>query len=263
MSELFGNVLSNMDYFILVIFRMAGLVISSPIFGRVNVPARVKLGLALALGYMAFVYIPPVADITYNSLVSFALVVAGEILIGIIVAFATNVFFTLTYTAGQLIDMQIGFGIVNVYDPQNNTQVPMVGNIYNILLLIVFWGVDGHHKVLDIMFTSLHSLPVGNVGMSPSIGLAAAEIFAKAFTMGVMVALPIIASGLVIEICFGAIMRTVPQLNMFVVGVPIKLIVGMIMLVICIPAFVEFSNTLFEGMYQAVGTMFGALYSTA
>lgn len=261
MSETVSAILANADYFILLLFRMGGLVVTSPIFGRVQVPNTVKVSFAVAVTMLAFHYYPPVADIAYSSLLGFFMVCLGELLIGLALAFVTNMFFTLVFTGGQLIDMQIGFGIVNVYDPQNNTQVPMTGNIMNILMLIVFWGVNGHFKLLDILFGTLTTLPVGNVHMSPEIGTVMLEVFSKTFTLGVMVGLPIIASGLIIEICFGALMRTVPQLNMFVVGMPIKLLIGLLLLALTLPVFVTFSSSIFDQMYQSLDLVFSAFYT--
>ncbi len=252
-----NGILSNADYFILVLFRVAGLVIPSPIFGRVNIPTMVKVCFSAALTLFFFAVCPPASAISYNTLIGFALACALEVMIGVVLAFVTNLFFTLTYTGGHLIDMQIGFGIVNVYDPQNNTQVPMVGNLMNIILLIVFWGVDGHHKLLNIIYRTFEALPPGNIKLSGDIGLLAVELFAKAFMLGVMVALPVIASGLILEIGFGVLMRTVPQLHMFVIGIPLKLLIGMILLLITLPVFVTFSDRIFTDMFNGVEGMLG------
>lgn len=240
----------------LLLIRVSALVIASPIFGRVNIPNIAKIGLVATLTYMFFFYYPPVSEISYTSLFGFALICMGEALIGITLAFITNMFFALTFTAGQMIDMQIGFGIVNVYDAQNNTQIPMMGNLLNIILLMVFFGVNGHHRLIEILYLTFDRLPVGNLGFDPNIGITVVEIFAMSFMLGVMVALPIIASGIVLEFAFGMLMRTVPQLNMFVVGIPIKMLLGFLMVFMLIPVFVNFSDTIFTEMFNGVEKMF-------
>ena len=258
MSAVIGSVLSNVDYFLLVLFRVGGLVFTSPVFGRVTVPVRVKTGFTAAVSFLFFIVIPPALRIEYNSLIGFALLCASELLIGVVLAFATNVFFAINYIAGQLIDMQIGFGIVNVYDIQNNTQIPMVGNLTNLVMLIVFFSVDGHHRLIQIVNMTLLKLPVGNLVFRPEIGLVALEVFAMSFALAVMVALPVIASGLIIEIAFGVLIRTVPQINMFVVGIPVKLFIGFVIMVIMIPAFVNFSGRIFDEMFVGIEKMFAA-----
>ena len=262
MSNLVISVLGNADYFLLMLFRVSGLIFPSPLFGRVNLPAPAKISLCLALTALFFIYRPFYLPIAYNSLLSFVFLCLCELLLGVSLAFVTNLFFTLAFTAGHMIDMQIGFGIVNVYDIQNNTQIPMIGNLLNLMLLLVFFGVNGHHRLISIIDATLVPLPLGHLTFNPQIGLVALEVFALSFTLGIMIALPVIASGLVLEICFGVIVRTVPQINMFVVGIPLKLLVGFVILLFALPAFMGFSETVFSEMFSGVEKMF-ATFITA
>ena len=248
--------LGNADYFILLLLRVSGLVIPSPIFGRVNIPARAKICLAVALSFLLFFVFPgrPVAE--YSTLFGFFLVCAGELLLGVTLAFVTNVFFTLMFTAGQLIDMQIGFGIVNVFDIQNNTQIPMLGNVLNILLLIVFFAVDGHLQLIHTIVLTVERLPIGTLIFSPSTGLAAFEVFIRSFLIGVMVAMPVIACGLTIQILLGVAMRMVPQIHMFVVGIPLKMLIGLFVFMTTLPVYVYFSEVVFSEMFIGIEKMF-------
>lgn len=261
MSEAVSLIFSKTDYFVLVLFRVGGLVFTSPVFGRTQLPAKAKIGLTAALGYLLFVTLPP-AQIEYNSLIGFALICMSELLIGIALAFVTNIFFALNFVAGQLIDMQIGFGIVNVYDPQNNTQIPMMGNLLNLIMLIVFFSVNGHHRLIQIIYVTAEKLPIGNLVFSPSIGMTALEIFTMSFVLGVMVALPVIASALIMEIGFGALIRTVPQINMFVIGIPAKLIVGLVVMFFIIPVYVNFTGKVFEEVFMGIEKMFSTFVAS-
>lgn len=257
MTSVVNDILGSADYFILIMFRVGGLVFMSPIFGRVNVPSLAKIGLIAAIGFLFFTVFPQTVPIHYTSLISFVLICALELLLGVALAFVTNTFFALTaFTAGQLIDMQIGYGIVNVYDIQNNMQAPMMGNILNLMLLLVFFAVNGHLKLIEIVYMTIERMPIGALTLSPEIGLTAAEIFAQAFLLGVKIALPIIASGLTMEIALGTLMRAVPQIHMFVVGIPLKMIVGLLMFMVTLPVFVGFSNRIFDDLFSGVERMF-------
>ena len=257
MSGVVNAIFGNADYFILILLRVGGLVISSPIFGRVNVPQRVKVCLVVAVSYLFFTLFPQTAALEYTTLLGFLFVCAGEVLLGIALAFVTNIFFTLTsFTAGQLIDMQMGYGIVNVYDIQNNTQAPVMGNILNLMLLMVFFTVNGHLRLIDIIYMTVDSMPVGSLVFSPGIGIIALEIFAKAFLLGIMMALPIIASGLTLEILLGVLMRLVPQIHMFVVGVPLKMLVGLAVFTATLPVFGGFSSRIFSELFTGIEKMF-------
>ena len=257
MAAVADLVLWNADYFVLILLRVGGLVIASPIFGRINVPQRVKVCLIVAISFLFFTVFPQTTEIRYTTLLGYLLVCAGELIMGIALAFVTNIFFALTaFTAGQLIDMQIGFGIVNVYDIQNNTQIPMMGNVLNIVLLMIFFIIDGHLSLINMIYLTVERMPVGSLTFTPNIGLTALEIFAKAFLLGVMMALPVIASGLTLEILLGVMMRLVPQIHMFVVGVPVKMLVGIAVFVVTLPAFAGFSSRIFSEMFSGIEKMF-------
>ena len=256
MTTVVNAIFDSPEYLILLAFRVGGLVISSPIFGRINVPNRVKIGLIAALTFLFFTVFPPTIELKYPTLSGFVIACGGEVLLGVALAFITNIFFALTFTAGQLMDMQIGFGIINVFDIQNNTQIPMLGNILNLILLIVFFTVNGHHHLMAILYLTIEKMPVGTLMFSPDIGLAALQVFAKSFLLGVMVALPLIASGLTLEIILGVTMRMVPQIHMFVVGMPLKMVIGMLVLVATLPIFSRFSSTIFSEMFSGIEKVF-------
>ncbi|MDR0857695.1 MAG: flagellar biosynthetic protein FliR [Oscillospiraceae bacterium] len=262
MSETINLVLSNADYFLLVMCRAGALVMTSPIFGRVLIPTRVRLGLSLAIGYLFFMAVPPAGpalNTAYNSLIGYLLLCASEIIIGVCLGYVTNAFFGLTFIAGHLIDMQIGFGMVNVYDIQNQTQAPIMGNLLNITLMLMFFISNGHLRLIDILYGTLRAIPPGTPVFVPGAFDAALQAFTKMFLLGVMVGLPVVASGLMIEICFGAVSRAVPQLHMMVVGIPLKLIVGFIIVAAVIPVYANFSGVIFDSMFEGLDMMFGQL----
>ena len=251
------SVLMHADYFILLLFRVGGLVVASPIFGRVNIPNIAKIGLVTSLSYLLFTIFPQTVAIQYSTLLGFILLCAGELLLGMALAFVTNVFFSLTaFTAGQIIDMQIGFGIVNVYDIQNNTQVPMMGNVLNIMLLLLFFIINGHTRLIEMIYLTVERMPVGTLVFSATIGITALEIFARAFLLGVMMALPILASGLTLEFAFGMMMRAVPQIHMFIVGIPLKMLVGLIVFAVTLPVFGGYSERIFTELFNGIERMF-------
>ena len=263
MASMVNAIFSNTDYFVLLLFRVGGLVFASPIFGRVNIPALAKIGLIAAISYLFYNIFPQTADLEYSTLIAFLLICAGELLLGIALAFITNLFFSITaFTAGQLIDMQIGFGIVNVYDMQNNTQIPMMGNVLNIMLLVLFFIVNGHLQLIDMIYLTVESMPIGTLVISANMGLVALEIFSRAFLLGIMMALPILESGLTLEFTFGVMMRAVPQIHMFVVGIPLKMLVGVFVFSLTLPVFANFSNRIFSEMFTGIGRMFATFAGT-
>ncbi len=258
MERLLAILPANLDYALLLMLRVSALIFSSPIFGRQTVPAVVKICFCLAVT-AAMLAGAPVAPISIGGLIPYMLLCATELLFGVILGFVTTMFFSLTFTAGHLIDTQMGFGMVNVYDPQSGSQVPVTGNLYNLVLLLVFFTVGGHLRLIELVHATLVRIPVGGVTLSRDLALAAVEAFSRSVVLALHVAMPYLASGLLAEAALGIIIRSVPQMNMFVIGMPLKVLIGFLMLMIVMPAYVHYTSTIFDSMFLSIDTMFSAL----
>ncbi len=248
----------------MLFLRVSGLIFPSPIFGRTNVPNIVKIGYCACIAMMFFMSAPQIAEqmqaFDYGGdILLYILLCAKELLFGMVLGYVLNLFFQLTFTAGQMIDMQMGFGLVNVFDVQSNLSIPMIGNFLNLLMLIVFFAVRGYERLIRIMALSIEKIPIGAATFNPDIGWVALELFVQAFMLAVIIAMPIIASGLLGEACFGIMMRMVPQMNAFSIGIPIKVILGFLVLFAVIPVYVAFMPQVFDQMYAGLEKMFATL----
>ncbi len=167
--------------------------------------------------------------------------------------------FSLTFTAGAIMDYQIGYSMASIYDFQSNAQTPITGSLFNILMLILFLMYDGHLKLIEVIFNTVEAIPIGTAMAPPDILLVAAEVMTRSFILSVMVAMPVLAAGIMIEVALGAVIKTVPQMNMFVVGIPLKIIVGLIVLIATFSLFANFTKDIFNIMFNYVGAMFDRL----
>ena len=156
------------------------------------------------------------------------------------------------FTAGQIIDTQIGFGIVNVMDPRNEIQVPMVGNFLFILALLLFFMANGHHMLIKFLYESYGLLPVGQINIEYNMVFTILEIFIGTFIIAVKLAVPILAALLLTEAALGILARTVPQMNIFVVGMPLRIIIGMLTLYFIMPLFAAIMEYIFDDMYSNI-----------
>lgn len=254
----------NWDFYLLLFLRVSGLIFSSPIFGRRNIPNVVKIGYCICISLLFLQSIPQISEQMqafdyHDDTLIYIFLCIKELLFGVILGYVLNLFFNLTFTAGQLIDMQMGFGMVNVFDVQNNISIPMVGNFLNILMLLVFFATRGYERLLKIMYLSIEKIPIGQVSFNANIGWVALELFIQAFLLAVIVAMPIIASGLLGEACFGILMRMVPQMNAFSIGIPVKIVLGFLVLFAMIPVYVAFMPQVFDQMFAGLEQMFSAL----
>lgn len=253
MNLVLGEITWGFEIFLLVLVRMAGLFLMSPVFGRQNVPAYFKIGLSLFLSYMVFSNRFLTTEIEIWSFFEFGTLVFREILVGFVIGFITTLAFSAILTAGQLIDTQIGFGIVNVIDPQNSIQVPMMGNFKNILALLVFFVLDGHHTLVKLIFGSYNLIPLGKAAITQETSMLIMKLFANSFVLGLKVALPIVAITFLSEVAFGILVRTVPQMNIFIIGIPLKIFIGLIAILIFIPIYINSLHGIFDGMFNDIG----------
>jgi flagellar biosynthesis protein FliR len=254
----------HLDFVFLLFIRISGLLISSPIFGRKNMPNIAKIGFCAVLTVIFMTGLPaPSTYPVYDNLLIYALVIVRELAFGVSMGFVLTTMFNLTMTAGAIMDYQIGYSMASIYDFQNNTQTPITGSLFNIMMLILFFMYDGHLKLIAIIQKTITAIPIGSAMAPPSIMWVAAEVMTKSFVLSVMVAMPVLAAGVMMEIALGAVIKTVPQMNMFVVGIPLKIIVGLIVMLMTFTLFANFTKDLFTMMFNYIGVMFDNLGSTA
>ncbi|MCX8130309.1 MAG: flagellar biosynthetic protein FliR [Clostridia bacterium] len=240
--------LSGFDSFLLVFVRMTGLFVIAPIFGRRNVPTYLKIGFAFFLAIILVSNVSLQKPSQFDNIYGFLLLVFKEFMVGITLGYISYLIFTAIYIAGQLIDMQVGFGMVNVLDPVSNIQIPITSNFYSIISMLVFLMLNGHHALIKALFDSYEYVPLGGAVFSEALLNDVIRIFSEAFVLGFRISAPILAAILITDIALGVISKTVPQLNVFVVGMPLKIILGLLIMIVTIPAFVAFIEVLVNGM---------------
>lgn len=265
MSELTTLFLENWEFILLVFIRVSGLIFSSPIFGRTSIPTQVKIGFCASLTLLFVSAVPEIeqqmAEFQFDgNVLMLVLLCVLELLYGLVLGYVQNLFFQMVaFTGGQIIDMQMSFGMVNVFDVQSNLSVPMMGNFFNLLLLMVFFSTQSYGYLIQIMLVTIKEIPIGTTQLNPQIGLVALKLFIEAFVLACIIAMPVIASGLVGEACFGILMRVVPQMNAFAIGIPVKVILGFLVVFAMIPIYVQYVPGLFDKMFQGLEEMFDVM----
>lgn len=249
------NIWQYADVFILILVRATSLFIISPVFGRKNMPAMLKIGFGVII---AFIILPTI-DITsiqkYDSVLQYSLVVVNEFLIGLVLGFISYMSFTALYIAGEIIDTQIGFGMVNVIDPQSNIQMPVMANFLNIFAMLIFLLLDGHHVIISAIFYSYKVLPIGVMSVNSLVVNDFVKIFADMFIIGFKIAAPVTAAILIADLVLGILARTVPQMHVFEVGMPLKIVIGLGAVMVMIPIFITILDVIINGMYQDLETI--------
>ena len=253
--------LYNFDYgafiaFILVFIRMSGLMLTMPVLGATTIPAQARIGLIAVTSYIVFsvTKLPPV-DLAMP-MGRLTLMLAGELAIGLTIGYASQLIFTSVQFAGQLIGFQIGFGIVNVLDPTTNSQVSITSQFWNIVALLVFLAINGHHWLITAAAKSFDLIPM--LGFAPRAGLVSlvTTLTADVFVLAIKLAAPVMATMLLLNVALGLIARTVPQMNVFIVGFPVQIALGLFMIGAGLPVFyLVFRGSIFNLFENVIGLM--------
>lgn len=250
MELVVGSLLTKIEIFILILIRISSLFVVSPLFGRRNLPAVFKIGFSamVAILLVNVVKLPEAANL--NSMYEFSIAAMKEFSIGIILGFVSFLIFSAIYLAGQLIDTQIGFGIVNVIDPVSNIQVPITANFYYTLAMVIFLSINGHHMLIEALVKSYTILPIGAMTVTDALAAQMTTLMGYLFIIGFKISAPVIAAILICDVALGIMARTMPQMNIFVVGMPLKIMLGLVVLLITIPSFLMILGFMVDSINQ-------------
>ncbi|WP_028455504.1 flagellar biosynthetic protein FliR [Chitinilyticum litopenaei] len=220
--------------------RIFGLMLADPVLSMKVVSVRVRVGLAILIAILVSVQLHPSAvSVEIVSPLGILLAVR-ELVIGIALGFIMRLIFTGMEMAGHLTGLQMGLGFATLYDPLHSTNTAVLAQIYSLLTLLIFLALDGHLIVLRAVLESFVTLPIG----SPPAGYGAfkllADYGATIFRTGVMLSLPVLAALLITNLAIGVMTRAAPQLNVFAVGFPLTLGIGLVALQLSLPYLPQF-----------------------
>lgn len=239
----------TLESFFMVFGRMTGLFLSAPVFANRQMPARIKVLIIILLSAAMAYYVPVNYAVQLTSPAYFIAALAVEVAIGYAIGFAAYVCFAAIQLAGQIMDMQMGFAIVNVVDPMSGTQIPLMGNFNNLLALLIYLSINGHHYLIQAVAQSYQAIPVLGAHLSNDFMDLLVKITVYMFAIAVKISAPVVIAILTTDIAMGFVARTVPQMNVFIVGIPLKIFMGLIALLVMLPVYVWFMALLFEKFF--------------
>ena len=248
----------QIELFFLVLLRVSTIVVMIPILGDRTTPARVKGGLAIFITFLVLPFVGHPAAGT-DDLFTLGLRMGGEVLIGIILGFASRLAFTGIQMAGQLVGFQIGFSIVNIIDPLTSEQVSIVAELQYLFAGLLFLGVNGHHMMIQAVSESYSVLPVLGFHMTGDLAQSLIDLSRNMFVIAMKISAPIVVALLFTNIGLGLVARTVPQMNVFIVGFPLQIAIGLIGIGLTIPLFLQIVEGLFSNLPAEMGLLLRAM----
>jgi flagellar biosynthetic protein FliR len=214
--------------FLLPLFRVTALLMTMPVIGTELVSSRVRLYLALAITLVLVPNLAPMPLLEGISLAS-VLLIGQEILIGAMLGLVLQLFFQIFVVAGQILAIQIGLGFASMIDPSNGVSVPVVSQYFTMLVTLLFLAMNGHLVVFDVLAESFVTLPVGSV-LSVAHYWEVAVMLGWVLAAGLLLVLPAVTALLVVNVAFGVMSRAAPQLNVFSIGFPLTLVLGLLIM---------------------------------
>jgi flagellar biosynthetic protein FliR len=250
--------LLQLQAFFIVFVRVAAIVASMPVFSSRNIPVMLKAGLVLSVSVLVF----PRLSIGQNPYqldpMNFAVGLAGEVMLGVAIGLVAQMVFAGVQLAGELAGYQMGLAIANVIDPDSSAQIPMVSQLYQIFAVLIFVTVNAHYWCLGALMDSFQLVPPFSFHLHNSIVEQLIRLGGDVFTIGVKVGAPVIVVLLLTSVSFGLIARTVPQMNVFIVAMPLKIIVGLLFVLFSLPYLSAYLQQLFMMMGENIMRMLSA-----
>ena len=231
--------------FFILLIRVGGVFLVAPVLSSETVPRMIRLYLAVLITLILYNVVPAVRyDLNLNVAYYF-LIVAKELMIGMLLGMVPRVMFAAIDFAGTIIGFQMGFSMANVVDPQSNAQVSIISSFKTLLATLLFVVVDGHHIFLEALAASYELIPIGSFLFSEGKIDILLELTGTIFTVGLRLGSPVIVALLFTNVIMGFTARSIPQLNVFVVGFPLTIGLGFIFLITGMPYYTKAVSQLF------------------
>ncbi len=235
--------------FMLVFFRIVSVLWFIPLLSSRFVSAIFKAGLSLLIAFLLYssVNIAVSLDVLSNPY-SFLLLTLREVFIGVTIGFIAKIIFSSISVAGDIMSLQAGFSFARFMDPFTMTQVSVLEQVKNLLAIMIFFAIDAHYIVFQALSASFTELPIGAAALREPLLHYVINATARVFSLGFKIGAPIIVTLFLVELAFGMLSRMIPQVNIFIEGVPIKILITTIMLIVSLGVTVPVIAGLFKGM---------------
>ncbi len=238
--------------FVLILTRISGIFVGAPLLGAGGVPNQIKIGMALVIALILFPLHAGIDTYTVPSnLIQFTALAAQEFAIGILIGFAAELIFTGIRMSGEYLAVQMGMSISSVLDPMTGIQTPIIGQFYFIFAFLLFLILNIHHALIAALDRSFHWIPLGegfhNWGLlSQKFMMLGGDMFVVAL----LVAMPVMGVLMLTDTAMAFMAKVMPQMNIFIVGLPLKSVIGLLVVMVTLPFFASFLSDQYAELVQ-------------
>ncbi|MBI4610320.1 MAG: flagellar biosynthetic protein FliR [Candidatus Rokubacteria bacterium] len=218
----------HIEWFLLAAARLGGLLALAPPFNHPRVPIHARVGLGFALVGLAWSAIATAPPPAAADAVELALRVAGELAVGLLLGFIAHLITAAATFAAELMGVQMGFGFAAVFDPTQGNQVTVLTHLFDMLVILLFLTLDGHHLVVAAAVESFRVVPLGGWWFSPELLESVLPLASRMFTLGLALAGPTLGALFIANLILVLLARSIPQMNILLVGFPLMITVGLL-----------------------------------
>jgi flagellar biosynthetic protein FliR len=255
--DVFGLHTAQLETFFLVWMRCSTILMIMPIFGAAQVPAQVRVGLGLMVSFVIYPTVPTIHPL--ESLAAFALAIFSQFVIGALFGFVTQLVFMGVQYAGEILDLQIGFAVANVINPTTQQQVTIIGELELALATLIFLISNSHLLFFRGLGGSFGLLPLPWVALSHGTQTAVVLFFTQALMIVFQIAVPACIALFLVNVALAFLARVAPQMNIFVVGFPLQITIGLVMLILTLPLLGYALPGLFQQVPRQLDTLMRSL----
>ncbi len=230
----------DMESWLIYLFiwaRLMGIVFLFPYFSYRGIPFMLRLYLSLVIAFLVFLSLEGGPAVDFRSPLEMALFLGREVLIGLALGYLVVLFFSVFLNAGQMVDLKSGLMLSGVFEPQFGSQVTFMGQFYYLLALVFFLTLNGHHYLLLALTDSYSIIPLGSPFVDQVHAGGVTRLFADMFYLAFQMVAPIVIILMVLDIALGLLAKTVPQIHVFILGLPLKIALSMVLFVLLLPMF--------------------------
>lgn len=254
--------LLSFEYFLLILVRISCFVSVAPFFGMQNTPTRLKVGISVFISLILFQIVPK-ESLGYTGIVGYSIIVIKEGITGLLIGFAANICNSIILLAGNLLDINIGFSMATEYNPQMRTQASVSANLYSYLVTLLLIITDMHHYILRAVADSYQLIPVnGQVFQWNYLMQGMVTYMTDSFVIAFRIILPVFACIMILNCILGIMAKVSPQMNMFAVGMQLKVLLGLLVMFLTIDLFINVSDLIFDEMRKIIVYMIKGMYTS-
>ena len=245
-SLLFDNFETNL----LVFSRVLGIFAFNPLLSRRNIPQIVKVVCCILITMIVIMVRQPEPVETGTVIGVYLAMLLKEGFVGAVLGFITDMFFYSVQMSGEIMDMQSGLGMAKVFDPGTNLQMSIMGSFVSFMMYLYFFVINAHLTYIELFVKSFDIIPLGFEGINPDLGISIVEYFSVVLTLVLKIAMPLIVSQTILQFCVGVLMKSVPQIQIMVINIQLKVGFGfLILFLVAVPLsdlIEKFMNTWLE-----------------